>query len=474
MRLDKKFLWLFLAGALAIFSCKKKDYNLAAPTDASQISMEVKQDLQVDAGGNTVYLINNTGGIEPVWDYGTGKSMRQRDTIRFAFKGDYVVKRTAVTPGGLVELQPITIKVTQDNLNYVNDPLWTLLTGGVGHEKTWVLDADAAGNKKFFTSPIYFAGQDNAQGSLSDDKKSVVWKQECSVPGGANCWTYAPNYTSDTWAADKRDYGTMTFNLTGGPFLKTDHKGVGGVNTESGTFFLDVNTLSLTTANATPLSVSYTPNDAASVYSWRILSLTENTMQLAVKNKAKAEYMVLNYLSKSFNDSWTPPPPPAPKPDAGFNPTFAAGELLAILTGGANTGRFWVLDYNGNPVDWIAKGNGWTADKNSSWDWGWNASWDAAAANSYIRFDNIGGQHYTRSQNGTVTTGTFTIDESKNEITLNGNTLIQNPGHWMSPAANKIKVVKGFPTDYRTKGIWFGTSYDAGKDEWLAFHYIIP
>jgi hypothetical protein len=44
----------------------------------------------------------------------------------------------------------------------------------------------------------------------------------------------------------------------------------------------------------------------------------------------------------------------------------------------------------------------------------------------------------------------------------------------MSPTTNVIKVVKAFKTDYLQKGIWFGTSYDATKDEWFVFHYIIP
>ncbi len=147
-----------------------------------------------------------------------------------------------------------------------------------------------------------------------------------------------------------------------------------------------------------------------------------------------------------------------------------------MLTGGplSSTGRFWALDAAGNPVDWVAKGNGWTTSKASSYNWGWNESWDAAAQNSWVRFDNVGGQHYSRSQNGVVTNGTFTIDETKNEVTLVGNTLIQNSSSWMNPTNNVLKVVKAFPTTYQTKGIWFGTSYDAAKDEWFAFHYVIP
>jgi hypothetical protein len=146
-----------------------------------------------------------------------------------------------------------------------------------------------------------------------------------------------------------------------------------------------------------------------------------------------------------------------------------------MLTGGPTSpGRYWNLDVAGNPVDWVAKGKGWTANKSSSYNWGWNDDWDNAVTDSYIRFDNISGQNYSRYQGGTLTKGTFTIDETKKEITLVGNTLLQNPTSWMNPATSTITIIKGWPTDYNTKGVWFGTSYDATKDEWLVFHYIVP
>ena len=140
MKIVKQIAILLLITTGAIISCKKKEYALDSLPDKSQINMEVKQDLTIDAGGNTVYLINHSDQVEPVWDYVTGKSTRRVDTVRYAFQGDYIIKRSAVTSGGIVELDPITISVTKDNLNYVNDPLWTLLTGGVGNEKTWLLD----------------------------------------------------------------------------------------------------------------------------------------------------------------------------------------------------------------------------------------------------------------------------------------------------------------------------------------------
>ena len=145
-----------------------------------------------------------------------------------------------------------------------------------------------------------------------------------------------------------------------------------------------------------------------------------------------------------------------------------------MLTGGTGSGRVWTIDAAGNPIDWIAGGIGWTEDASSSYNWGWNDDWTAIAGNSWIRFDQWNGaQTYTRNQSGVETSGTFTIDETTNEITLDGETLIQNTSSSLNPTTNIIKVVKAYD-DYETKGIWFGTSYDESKDEWLSFHYIIP
>ncbi len=460
MKSIKYLNWFFLAVLSLVIACKKNEYALDKMMEASQLSFEVVQDLVVDPGGNTVYLINTSPETVPMWDYGTGKSTRQRDTIRFAFKGDYVIKYSAVTDGGIVEKEPVTITVTEDNLNYVNDPKWTALSGGVGEEKTWLLDLDANGVSKFWKGPVYFS-------SNNYDPST-----DCLSNG--SCWIWEADWPNNTWIGDKGDYGTMTFNLKGGPFVKVDHKMNAALGVQNGTFFLDANTNMLTMTGAQILQNANAKNDIGDWTNLKIISLTENTMQLAAKHKSKAEYMIFNFISKEYNDNWIPPAPPQKLPDEGFNPTFAPGELLTMLTGGANSGRFWTLDVNGNPIDWVAKGNGWTVNKSSSYNWGWNESWETAVSNAWIRFDQIGGNNYTRFQNGVTTNGTFTIDEATNEITLIGNTLLQNPASWMNPTTNKLKVVKAYNADYRTKGIWFGTSYDGGKDEWFVFHYIIP
>lgn len=450
-RFIKTFAFLFLP-VLILTSCQKESYNLEKTLDKSAIKFSVTQDLAADPGGNTVILTNETPGVLSVWDYGTGLSTRTKDTIKFAFKGDYVVRFSALSGGSTIEMDPITVKVTSDNLSYVQDKEWIALTGGPGNEKKWLLDTEG----KLGAGPITF---------LDPANFSNVWWW----PGVADVYpgVMAPG-----------NYGSITFSLKGGPFFNNEKLQEGGIK-ESGTFSLDLANKKLTLNGGTILR-SYKPakNGMTGISDWskyEVIEVTENSLRLGVYRDKDVDgegpaLLVYNFISQEYSDNWLPV---ETGPDEGYDPTFKPGELLTMLAGSASSGRIWVLDSKGNPVDWIGKGKGWTVDATSSSGWGWNDSWADIAGNSWILFDRMNGQNYTRNQNGAYTNGKFTINEGTNEITLLNNTLIQNPGHWMSPNTSVIKVVKAFPGKVDTKGIWFGTSYTAEKDEWFAFHYIL-
>lgn len=281
MKLIKKTALLLLVTIIAVLSCKKKEYSLGRLPDKSEINMEVKQDLTVDPGGNTVYLINHTDKVEPVWDYATGKSLRRVDTVRYAFKGDYTINRSAVTKGGIVYLDPITIHVTQDNLNYVNDPLWLALSGGPGNEKVWTLDLDANGVSKSFDGPVYFAGDEYG------------WNNQCTKSGG-NCWTWFPKWSDNTWIAPKGDYGTMTFSLKGGPYVKVDQKMIANSGVSNGTYYLDKDAKTISFSGVTPLNIGW---DQVFTKGY-LITLTDNKMQIAFHHPTKAEFEIYNYISQ--------------------------------------------------------------------------------------------------------------------------------------------------------------------------------
>ncbi len=272
-----------------IMSCQE-EHELGALLDKSEVTFEVTQDLVTDPGGNTVILKNTTPGTISIWDYGSGKSNRVQDTLHFPFKGDYVIKFSAVTGGGIVEMDPVTVTVSDNNFNYVSDPLWTLLSGGVGQEKTWLLDLDADGVSKFFNGPVYFSSN------------NYVKDSDCVKTGA--CWVWEADWKSNTWIGDKGDYGTMTFSLKDGANVNVDHKMIPSLGIQSGSYFLDASTLTLKMTNAQPLQNSWAGNDIGDWNNLVIISLTENTMQLAARHKTKAEYMIFNYISKEYSDNW--------------------------------------------------------------------------------------------------------------------------------------------------------------------------
>jgi hypothetical protein len=319
-----------------------------------------------------------------------------------------------------------------------------------------VLDFDENGVSKYFAGPVFFSGVDWS------------WGNKCGKVDG-DCWNWFPEWQN--WMPGPADYGSMTFNLKGGPFITVDQKAIPGSGVFNGTYYVDKDAKTISFTDVTPIGIGW-----AQVWSKAyIISLTEDAMQLAFRHADKSEFQIYNYITKEYSDNWVPPAPEEPVLDEGFDPQFAPGELLNMLAGGPGSGRQWKLDTEGNPVDWVAKGIGFTTDKNSSWDWGWNNSWIAATTDAWIMFDRFGGtQNYTRYQSGETTTGTFSINEETNEVTLSTNTLLLNPDSWMNPTTNTIRVVKAFPDSFETRGIWFGTNYDTAKDEWLVFHYILP
>lgn len=445
-----------LATMLFLASCVDDGHELGALLDKSEIKFEVVQDLTKDPGGNTVIMKNNTPGTISMWDYGTGRSNRAQDTVHFAFKGEYIIKFSALTAGGVVELDPVTIEVTDDNLNYVNDPLWTALSGGVGNEKTWLLDLDADGNSKYFTSPVYFS-------SDTYDPNS-----DCIATGA--CWMWPPDWAGNQWIGAAGDYGTMTFNLKGGPFVIADHK-MTPVETQNGTYFLDINTLTLTMTDAEPLHNPWAGGDIGDWTTGIIISLTEETMQLAYHHKTKAEFMIFNYISKEYSDNWVPEEQPDPNFDHGDQ-----GELLSVTST-----KTWKFDLQ-VPYNWTNLEGGFLNTWNSRADivaTGWAPYGDADVANidgASISFSEDGTVVVTQD-NGSSETGTYTVDEETNMISFSTVTPTINIASWVTASTTDenqwkiVKVERDAVTD-KAIGIWFGKR-DPLKAEYMVFHFVL-
>ena len=452
---------------LLLSSCSPETYSLDGATNKSDIKYDIVQDFSADSGGNTVIMTNKTPGVVLTWDYVTGKSDKASQTVKYAFKGDYTIKISAITGGGIVELDPVTISVTQDNLNYVNDPLWNLLSGGVGNSKTWLLDLDANGVSKYFIGPMYFYGTDNAWLEGGDNG--------CY---GTDCWNWLPEWKGNTWIAAQGDYGSMTFSLDGGPFLTTNHKMLPGYGQESGTYFLDAAAKTLSTSNATILHPSENENCVVDWKSMKIMSITENTLQLGVLRKASCDgpaTLVFNFISKEYSDNWVPTDVPDPNPVIDLN----GGTVDDLLSTTTTTTKTWALSKD-SPFNWTdLEGtflNPWNTVADYP-DWAsYTAADQATVVKNKISFSDDGTVK-TIASDGTTATGTFTTStDGTNMITFSGiNPSFTIGSSWATvstTAENQWKIVKTAKTGNVVTDIWFGKR-DPNKSEYMVFHFVL-
>jgi hypothetical protein len=117
------------------------------------------------ADDNSFMFVNGLLGevLPPKWDLGNGQTA-VGDTVYagYAFAGTYTVTMTYYDGGKEISVSR-DIKITQDNMALVSDPVYDFLTGGVNAEngKTWMLDSLVTGHVRLL----------RRQGGLSDDRK---------------------------------------------------------------------------------------------------------------------------------------------------------------------------------------------------------------------------------------------------------------------------------------------------------------
>lgn len=93
---------------------------------------------------------SNTSDVTGIayWDFGNGtKGSGENDTTKFALEGDYTVKLTLVTSGGVASITK-TYTQTKTDFSIFTDPVYVNLTGGIDETegKTWVLDVSTRGH----------------------------------------------------------------------------------------------------------------------------------------------------------------------------------------------------------------------------------------------------------------------------------------------------------------------------------------
>jgi len=133
--------------------------------------------IQTTAGSNSVILQNKTAGVIMFWDWGTGTSHKDIDTIYVPFKGTVKLKYTAFCGGGTITDSTTFTVAAMDNAYFDKDPTWKGLTGG-GSGKTWVWALDVPGKMiagngpENCTAPAWWtitAADGNVSGTLQNE-----------------------------------------------------------------------------------------------------------------------------------------------------------------------------------------------------------------------------------------------------------------------------------------------------------------
>jgi len=448
--MNTKFkIFSFLTILMMIFSsCVPEEYSLGGILSKEDLEFTITPDA---TDPNMIYLESLTPGATPLWTTPLGRSQRVSDTVKIAFAGDYTFTYGVECSGGIVYADPVTIHIAQNNLSYVNDPLWTSLTGGVGNEKAWVAD-----NGKYGL----------ATGAMSYADPSTTLEFNNFTPN----WEPAGNANSST-DADMGWGSTMTFSLKGNAVMTTHKLNEGGID-ETGTFFLDVQNHTLSTTDAFILRAdNYIANAANWNKDLKVLTLTENQLRIAVMrtNSEGSWWYIWNYVSKAYADAYVPADQPDPTPGIGGDPN-------AIMTT-SNTKK-WVISTQ-SPYDWAnldgSLMNGWSTPADYAAT-GW-APYDAdAIAGISFTFTSTGATagKYSIITSDSELEGTYEVND-ENVITFSEN-ISFNLSSWVSfstTADNQLKILKTKADALGNINEMWLANRSTSKPEYMVFHLVL-
>src|SRR5690554_926062 len=439
-------------GAMLFTACQPDEYELGDLLKKEELKYSITQDA---SDPNAIVLQAQNPGHQPFWITPMGRSTLAQDTVRIPFEGEYSFVYGVISAGGVVQADTFKLNLTTTNLNYVNDPLWTLLSGGVGEEKTWIWDNGSYG---LAPGPLSYADPSVDQ---EFQNYSANWDPGNMPPGSTD--------ENMGWNS------TMTFSLKNGAFFSAVKYNEGGTEEnpklESGTYFLNVNSKTLDVVDANLLRPD---NFIENASNWntaiKVLELTENQLRVAIMrtNDEGPWYYILSYVSKDYADNYDPGDVPDPEPQL---PADWKEEVSQVVS----TTITWKLSTK-NPLDWAyldgSRMNGWNAPEDYP-DWLGTPDPSVYEGFSLVMNSADGSVVYT-SPDGTQETGSYSLDE-KGIYTFEGIAPSFSVIDWASfglTAENQLRILS-IEKDVlgNLSGMWVGAK-DPVKPEYFAYHLV--
>jgi PKD repeat protein len=131
--------------ALGLAACQKYEPTLGDPPSAADAEFTMAPSA---ANVNVIELSANNPNIQCVWDFGNGtKAQGPNVTATYPYAGTYTIKLTVFAKGGSRSSSQV-VTIANDDFTLLNNPYYTLLTGGVNGPgyRIWVIDSAASGH----------------------------------------------------------------------------------------------------------------------------------------------------------------------------------------------------------------------------------------------------------------------------------------------------------------------------------------
>lgn len=166
-------------------------------------------------------------------------------------------------------------------------------------KNTWFIDVDAEGKSLEFDGPVFFMGTADSWATITNNEPII-----------GDSWKWEAKYSENTWICPAKEYGSMTFSDDNKvKVVQVDANGV--ETTSNGTYSVDETnkTVTLDIDLLTPYNFSTVAGDGLTQVnskktSLKILSLTDNTMQIAVVRTENPCQLSINYVSNVIKNGY--------------------------------------------------------------------------------------------------------------------------------------------------------------------------
>lgn len=352
-----KYLSYMLLGAAcagAAWSCTDETYELPEPNiTPAELVEGVAFTVEHDAQNPNIIHLKSLmpASYQVAWVTPHGRKTGGEATLSIPFDGSYEVQMGVDTRGGYVWSEPYTFTIDEFCADFVDHYLWKRISGGVGQSKTWQLDlgvlADGSWKATFFGGPHWFFTNTYNWDCLHAANESETvsnnfldnedWEASMAITPNSD-WSWFADYASNDWlvSGGAQNFGYITFDLINGANVTiTD---ANGNVVSKGTYMLDTDAHTVTLSDTYPLEA--TDNRTHERF-LQLLYLSNDAMLLM----APTEGVTLNYVTKEYFETYTPPVATTITLPEGWDQTL--GNQFRYCT--------WALDQEA-PFDWYDLG----------------------------------------------------------------------------------------------------------------------